>query len=116
MMLASAHRVHLVAHVRHQTLKSLRVVYLKILKAQGPSAAGGAYSYLINGRMIGGFALVAYPAVYGSSGVMTFIVNQQGKVYQKNLGPGSDKIAQAMTIYNPDDSWERVTTESALTR
>jgi len=90
--------------------------YLKILKAQGPSAPGGAYSYLINGRMIGGFALVAYPAVYGSSGVMTFIVNQQGKVYQKNLGPGSDKIAQAMTIYNPDDSWERVTTESALTR
>ena len=90
--------------------------YLKILKAQGPSAPGGAYSYLINGRMIGGFALVAYPAVYGSSGVMTFIVNQQGKVYQKNLGPGSDKIAQAMTVYNPDDSWERVTTESALTR
>ena len=90
--------------------------YLKILKAQGPSAPGGAYSYLINGRMIGGFALVAYPAVYGSSGVMTFIVNQQGKVYQKNLGPGSDKIAQAMTIYNPDESWERVTTESALGR
>jgi len=90
--------------------------YLKILKAQGPSAPGGAYSYLINGRMIGGFALVAYPAVYGSSGVMTFIVNQQGRVYQKNLGPNSEKIAQAMTVYNPDDSWERVTTESALTR
>jgi hypothetical protein len=90
--------------------------YLKILKAQGPSAPGGAYSYLINGRMIGGFALVAYPAVYGSSGVMTFIVNQQGKVYQKNLGPNSEKIAQAMTVYNPDDSWERVTTESALSR
>lgn len=90
--------------------------YLKILKAQGPSAPGGAYSYLINGRMIGGFALVAYPAVYGSSGVMTFIVNQQGRVYQKNLGPGSEKIAQAMTVYNPDGSWERVTTESALAR
>jgi len=90
--------------------------YLKILKAQGPSAPGGAYNYLINGRMIGGFALVAYPAVYGSSGVMTFIVNQQGRVYQKNLGPNSEKIAQAMTVYNPDDSWERVTTESALTR
>jgi len=90
--------------------------YLKILKAQGPSAPGGAYSYLINGRMIGGFAVVAYPAVYGSSGVMTFIVNQQGKVYQKNLGPNSEKIAQAMTVYNPDGSWESVTTETALAR
>ena len=90
--------------------------YLKILKAQGPSAPGGRYGYLINGRMIGGFALVAYPAVYGSSGVMTFIVNQQGKVYQKNLGPNTEKIANAMTVYNPDRSWERVITESALAR
>ena len=90
--------------------------YLKVLKAQGPSAPGGRYSYLINGRMIGGFALVAYPAVYGSSGGMTFIINQQGKVHQKNLGPDSEKIAQAMTVYNPDGSWERVTTESALAR
>ena len=90
--------------------------YLKILKAQGPSAPGGRYSYLINGRMIGGFALVAYPAVYGSSGVMTFIVNQQGKVYQRNLGPHSEKIAQGMTVYNPDGSWEYVTTESALAK
>ena len=90
--------------------------YLKVLKAQGPSAAGGAYNYLINGRMIGGFALVAYPAAYGSSGVMTFIVNQQGTVYQKNLGPDSEKIAQSMTVYNPDGTWERVLTESGLTR
>jgi len=90
--------------------------YLKVLKAQGPSAPGGAYSYLINGRMIGGFALVAYPAAYGSSGVMTFIVSQQGHIYQKNLGPNSEKIAQAMTTYNPDGTWERVTTESALAR
>lgn len=90
--------------------------YLKVLKAQGPTAPGGAHSYLINGRMISGFALVAYPALYGSSGVMTFIVSQQGKVYQKNLGPNSAKIAPAMTVYNPDGTWERVTTESALAR
>jgi hypothetical protein len=88
--------------------------YLKILKAQGPSAPGGRYGYLINRRMIGGFALIAYPAVYGSSGVMTFILNQQGKIHQKNLGPNSEKIAKAMTVYNPDRSWEVVTTESAL--
>ena len=90
--------------------------YLKILKSQGVNAPGGRYSYLINGRMIGGFALVAYPAVYGSSGVMTFIVNQQGRVYQKNLGPNTEKIARAMTIYDPDQSWEYVSTESVLAR
>jgi hypothetical protein len=90
--------------------------YLKILKSQGPNAPGGRYSYLINGRMIGGFALVAYPAVYGSSGVMTFIVNQQGKIYQKNLGPNTEKIAKAMTVYNPDQSWEYVSTDSVLAR
>jgi hypothetical protein len=90
--------------------------YLKILKSQGPSAPGGRYSYLINGRMIGGFALVAYPAVYGSSGVMTFIVNQQGRIHQKNLGPNTEKIARAMTVYNPDQSWEYVSTDSVLAR
>ncbi len=88
--------------------------YLKILKAQGPSASGGKYSYLINGRMIGGFALVAYPAVYGSSGVMTFIVNQQGKIHQQNLGPNTEKIAQAMTVYNPDRGWEYVNSDTVL--
>ena len=90
--------------------------FLKILKSQGASAPGGRYSYLINGRMIGGFALVAYPAVYGSSGVMTFIVNQQGRIHQKNLGPNTEKIAKAMTIYNPDQSWEYVSSDSVLAR
>ena len=89
---------------------------LKILRSQGASAPGGRYSYLINGRMIGGFALVAYPAVYGSSGVMTFIVNQQGRIHQKNLGPNTEKIAKAMTVYNPDQSWEYVSTDSLLAR
>ena len=88
--------------------------HLRILKAQGPGAPGGRYNYLINGRMIAGFALVAYPATYGSTGVMTFIVNQQGKVYQKNLGPNTERLAQAMTVYNPDKTWELVDYESAL--
>jgi hypothetical protein len=79
--------------------------YLKILTRQGKHAPGGKYNYVINGRMIGGFALVAWPAEWGNTGVMTFIVNQQGKVYQKNIGPKTVKIAKGMTTYDPDDSW-----------
>ena len=71
--------------------------YFKILTRQGKHAPGGKYNYIINGRMIAGFALVAWPAEWGNTGVMTFIVNQQGKVYQKNLGPKTAKIAAAMT-------------------
>ena len=82
--------------------------YFKILTRQGASAPGGKYGYIINGNMIAGFALVAYPATWGNSGVMTFIVNQQGRVYQKNLGPDTDRIAGAMAEYNPDPSWKRV--------
>jgi Protein of unknown function (DUF2950) len=85
--------------------------YFRILKAQGPYAPGGRYNYVINGNMIGGFAMVAYPAKYNSSGVMTFIVNQQGRVYQKNLGPSTEAIAKAMTEYNPDPSWKPVVEE-----
>ena len=80
----------------------------KILKAQGPAAPGGAYSYVINGRMIAGFALVAYPATWGETGIMTFICNQQGRIYQRDLGPGTAKAAAAMTRYNPDRSWTLV--------
>jgi hypothetical protein len=79
--------------------------YFKILTCQGKHAPGEKYNYIINGRMIGGFALVAWPAEWGNTGVMTFIVNQQGKVYQKNLGPKTVKIAKAMTAYDPDDTW-----------
>ena len=79
--------------------------YFKILTRQGKHAPGGKYNYLINGHMIGGFALVAWPAEWGNTGVMTFVVNQQGKIYQKNLGSGTVKIAKAMTTYEPDDSW-----------
>jgi len=81
--------------------------YFRILTAQGNNAEGGAKTYLVNGNMIGGFAFVAYPAVYRSSGVMTFIVNQNGGVYQKDLGPDTEKIANAMTEYDPDSTWER---------
>jgi hypothetical protein len=77
----------------------------KILTRQGKHAPGGKYDYVINGNMIGGFALVAWPAEYGQSGIMTFLVNQQGRVYQKDLGPKTAKIAKKMTAYDPDDSW-----------
>jgi len=79
--------------------------YFKILTSQGRHAPGGKFKYIINGRMIAGFALVAWPAEWGDTGVMTFVVNQQGKVYQKNLGSKTAKIAKAMTIYDPDDTW-----------
>ena len=82
--------------------------YYRILTAQGKDAPGGAYDYLARGHMIGGFALVAYPAQYASSGVMTFIVNHDGVVYQKNLGPNTAAIAQAMTRFNPDATWKKV--------
>jgi hypothetical protein len=82
--------------------------YFKILTKQGPHAAGGKYSYLINGYMIAGYALVAYPDKWGSSGVMTFIVNQRGRVYEKNLGANTAKVAAAMTEYDPDPTWKRV--------
>lgn len=80
----------------------------KILTKQGNHAPGGKYGYIINGNMIAGFALVAYPADYGSSGVMTFIVNHRGKIYQKNLGSKTKELASAMQVYDPDSSWEEV--------
>jgi len=82
--------------------------YHKILKAQGENAPGGAYDYVIKGKMIGGFALVAYPAEYGASGIMTFIVNHDGIVYQKDLGKETGKIASAMTKFDPDETWKNV--------
>jgi hypothetical protein len=81
--------------------------FFKILTRQGKHAPGGNYNYIINGHMIGGFALVAWPAEYGESGIMTFIVNQQGRVYQRDLGARTDKLAAAMKTYDPDTSWSR---------
>jgi len=79
----------------------------KHLSSQGPAAPGGAKDFMVDGKMTGGFALLAYPAEYRNSGVMTFMVNQDGIVYQKDLGPDTAKIATAMTQYNPDSSWQQ---------
>ena len=83
--------------------------YYKVLTRQGPNAPGGALDYVVRGNMIGGFALVAYPAEYRNSGVMTFLVNHQGNVYEKDLGPDTARIAAGMTAFNPDNTWRRVT-------
>jgi hypothetical protein len=82
--------------------------YYKILTAQGADNPGGAYSYIVRGQMIGGFALVAYPARWGASGVMTFVCNHRGVVYEKNLGKDTVVIAERMTRYNPDASWKKI--------
>ena len=79
--------------------------YFRILTQQGKHAPGGKYDYVINGNMIGGFALVAWPADYGESGVMTFIINQEGRVFQKDLGSSTDFIARKMDTYDPDSTW-----------
>jgi hypothetical protein len=82
--------------------------YFKILTCQGKHAPGGKYNYDINGRLLAGFALVAWPAEWANTGVMTFIVNQQGKVYQCNLGKKTAHIAAAMTRFDPDSQWTPV--------
>jgi hypothetical protein len=82
--------------------------FFQILTAQGDAALGGARSYVVNDRLLGGFALVAWPAEYGTTGVSTFIVNQLGIVYQKDLGPDSPQTARAMNQFNPDSTWTKV--------
>ena len=82
--------------------------YYRILTQQGASAPGGAMSYIVKGKMIGGFALVAYPADYGNSGVMTFIVNHAGTVYQKDLGEDTAARVKSMTSFDPDKTWTKV--------
>ena len=80
--------------------------FFRILKKQGKKAPGGKFDYVINGHMVAGFALLAYPAQWGNSGVMTFIVNQQGKIYQKNLGEKTADLAPKIKEYNPDETWK----------
>jgi Protein of unknown function (DUF2950) len=82
--------------------------YYKILTKQGAHAPGGAANYVVNGKMIGGFGLVAYPAEYRNSGVMTFIVNHSGTVFQKDLGPDTDDLAEKVTSFDPDSAWKKV--------
>jgi hypothetical protein len=80
--------------------------YFRILTAQGASAQGGPKNYVVAGEMSGGFALVAWPAQYDRTGIMTFVVNQDGVVYQKDLGPGTEGAARSIALYDPDPSWE----------
>jgi hypothetical protein len=82
--------------------------YFRVLTAQGPAAPGGAFSYLINGHMIAGHAMVAWPAAYGDSGVETFICGENGVVYQKDLGPNTAALGASMAQFNPDATWQVV--------
>jgi len=82
--------------------------YFHVLKAQGPEAAGGAHSYVVKGEMIGGFGLIAYPAEYGVSGIKSFIVNQDGVVYERDLGPMTTTLARQTVRFNPDKGWEAI--------
>lgn len=88
--------------------KPLHGYYFRILTEQGPKAAGGASKYIVDGKMTGGFAFVAFPAEYRSAGVMTFIVGQNDVVYEKNLGPMTPQLAKDMTAFNPDSTWTKV--------
>jgi Protein of unknown function (DUF2950) len=82
--------------------------YFRILKGQGSDAPGGALNYVVKGKMIGGFGLIAWPAEYGNSGVMTFLVNHGGTVYQKDLGTRTEFVAQRTTLFDPDQTWKKV--------
>lgn len=82
--------------------------YFRILKAQGPDAPGGALNYVVRGKMIGGFAVIAWPAEYGNSGVVTFLVNHAGTVYQKDLGKRTEIIAKRIIVFDPDQTWRKV--------
>lgn len=83
--------------------------HFRMLASQGEAASGGAYDYIVGGNKIGGYALMAFPAKWGASGVMTFICNHEGVVYQKNLGDQTSELALAITLYNPDTTWQPVT-------
>jgi hypothetical protein len=79
----------------------------RLLVRQGPAAVGGAYEYMVNGELLGGFGLIAFPAEYGSSGIMTFIVNHDGVVYSKDLGPHTEQVAMGIAEFNPDSLWKQ---------
>ena len=87
---------------RHQPFNGY---YFAMLSGRGPNATGGQKNYISNGKMTGGFAAIAYPAAYGDSGIMTFLVNQNGLILQKDLGSSTTQIASAMTDFNPDGTW-----------
>ncbi len=93
---------------QHDTPQPFHGYFFHTLKAQGASAKGGAKDYIVDGKMTGGFAFVAWPAEYKNSGVMTFLVGKDGVVYEKNLGPKTADVIKAMTTYNPDKTWKAV--------
>jgi len=92
----------------HKQGDPYRGYHFRILTAQGKSAPGGAYSYVINGRMVAGAAMVAYPAAYGDTGVMTFIVNSAGKLFEKDLGKNTVGVASKMTTFDPGPGWKEI--------
>jgi len=102
---AQAHGDETKAKDKSNAPRSFNGYFFRILTRQGSRAPGGRYDYVINGNMIGGFALVAWPAEYGRSGIMTFIVNQQGRVHQKDLGPKTASSVKSITSYDPDKTW-----------
>jgi hypothetical protein len=82
--------------------------YFRMITKQGPAAQGGAKDYIVNGTMTGGFAILAYPAEYGNSGVMSFVINQDGNVFEKDLGANTTEAAKGITSYDPDSAWSAV--------
>ena len=93
---------------QHDTPQPFKGYFFKTLKAQGASAKGGAKNYIVDGKMTGGFAYVAWPAEYKNSGVMTFVIDKDGVVYEKNLGANTADLVKAMAAYNPDQTWKAV--------
>jgi hypothetical protein len=93
---------------QHDTPQPFHGYFFHVLTGQGANAKDGAKSYIVDGKMTGGFAFLAYPAEYRNSGVMTFVVNQDGVVYQKDLGPGTADLAKEIKTYNPDGTWTAV--------
>jgi hypothetical protein len=91
-----------------------RGYHYRLLTSQGPHARGGSLDYEVDGQLIGGFAVVAYPAQYDNSGIMTFITNHDGVVYERDLGPDTEKIARAMTTFDPGPEWKRDTDEDQV--
>lgn len=106
-LVASAQSEGYAATGHSDTPRAFHGYFYRILTSQGASAAGGAMEYVVNERMIGGFALIAVPAEYGNSGVMTFIVNNDGVVFEKDLGPETDKLGAEISSFDPDSSWSK---------
>ena len=93
----------------HQPGAPFNGYYFKILTAQGPAAPAGAYNYVVNGHLLGGYALLAWPSAYGNTGIMTFIVSRNGKIYQRDLGDKTDTLAPAIASFDPGPGWTEVT-------